>query len=270
MCSRRLAKMLLAGVVFELLGGALHADEKCAKHYEQRVDYLLGCCGDTSTNYPGPLFPGDLDARQRAGLAIEEARRALNVCSEGKSLEYLSLTLDLAGAYLMRADAAVYKSTADRKTDSLRAASRDADSALQILLAFNREHPSEAFRTWDWIANSLSQAGSPWGALVFLSRLPPGYADQGELRRFEGDLLFRLGMEGPAANAYAEWLSSPKVDECALGSFANVALLHQSGFRFSRYSRSENSICGAIGFRFPYYTFVVPAHKVHVEARPSE
>jgi hypothetical protein len=265
MCFRRLVAILLPGVVLVAAVGLLRADEKCATYHEQRVAYLLGCCGDLSVVPPGPLFPGNLDARQRATLAIKEASLSRKVCTEKGTPEYLSLILDMAGAYLMRANATTYTAKADTRTDSLRTAASDAASALQILLAFNREHPSESFRSWKWIATALNQAGSPWEALLFLSRLPPEYAEQGERRRFEGDLFFRLGMEGAASSAYAEWLSASNVDQCALESFAHAALLENSGFRLPQHQRSENVLCETQSFH--YYFFVHPARKAGERAR---
>ena len=254
MYCRRLPVVLLA-VAFVPFRAVLCADEECARYHEIRVAYLLGCCGDVPIGYPGPPFPGKLNAHQRATRAIEEAARARKVCVTKESPEYLSVTLDMAGAYLMRGAA---RSHAERRADSLQRGAEDAASAKQILLAFTREHPSESFQVWRWIATALSQAGSPGEALEFLSRLPPQYAEEGEVHRVKGDLLFVLDDHDAAAGAYSEWLSAPNVDQCAVESFATVAKLEILGFRVPRYQRSENIICQLQSFQ--YYIRLRTAH----------
>ena len=156
----------------------------------------------------------------------------------------------------MRGAAAVH---GEARADSLQRGALDAASAKQILLAFTREHPSESFRTWEWIATALNQAGGPREALLFLSRLPSEYAEQGEVHRVEGDLLFTLGDADAAANAYSKWLSAANIDQCALESFATVAKLEQSGFRLPQHQRPGNVLC--LTQSFSYYVRIRPVRK---------
>lgn len=259
MCCHKFVPVLLACFVLPMQGGGLYGDEKCETYHEERVAYLLGCCGDLGIDYPGPFFPGNLDDRHRATLAIEEAGGALKQCKDKESPEYLSLTLDMAGAYLMRADATMYAANNHTRAESIRTASSDSASALRILLDFERKHPSESFPVWKWVATALSRAGSPWEALQFLIGLPIADAEKGERSRYEGDLLFRLGMRGAAANAYGEWLSSRNVNQCAENSFAIAAILENSGFRSLHYKRSENVLCDPPTDWFSYYIRLGPA-----------
>jgi hypothetical protein len=259
MCCHRLISKFLASILLLGVCGGLQAADQCGPYHEDRVSFLLGCCGDISVYPPGPPFPDKLDDRERATLAIREARESLEICGDKGSPEYLSMILDMAGAYLLRSDAVTEAGNTGTRAERLRRAAADARSALAILLAFEKEHPRESFRVWKWMATALSRTGSPWDALQFLVGLPVGDAEKGERSRYEGDVLFRIGLRGAAADAYVEWLSSAHVNPCAQDSFAMAAVLETSGFRFLRYQRPTNVLCDAAADRFSYYISLGPA-----------
>jgi len=224
---------------------AIAGEARCTAYHEDRVLYLLGCCGDLVANYPGPRFPDPMSEVQRATRALEEigAARMLS-CYSPRHLGAQALTLNGIAARLMRAQALAIRSASE---SDMTIAVADAETAQRELLAFTASYPALAARLWHWIAMSFRRSGHTWEALAFVVRLPKNCCEQSEIEVVEGDLCFELGIDEAASQHYTAWLERSSPDSLCGHSAAlrNAAELRRLGFAIPSAPSGGQGICMA-------------------------
>jgi hypothetical protein len=178
----------------------------CTTYYQERVAYLLGCCGDMEmSDYPGTPFRASMTDVERATAALGEISAAKRTrCYASGGLAAQTLTLNGVGAHLMRARA---RATSLNVND-LSLARIDSDVARQELLAFITKYPALAAKNWYWITMSFRRSGHSWDALNFLAGLPRGCCAMAEKEVLIGDLYYSLDLLASAAEHYSLWLKS--------------------------------------------------------------
>ena len=237
----------------------------CTEYYEERVLYLLHCCGDVQkVTYPGPRFTNDLSDNRRADLALYEINTALRICNEDQhSPTYLSLQLDSAGAELMKA-----RSVAVEGSHPWKEAGTSAESAVVTLKRFYREHRPESASVWKVIEHWLNEGGGPWQALQFVNSLPAACCSAADLARTRGDLFTEVGLKSLAAKAYSEWINiegSPSSCGNEVSSF-NVGILRKGGFDLPVLRQGMEAFC--IDSGYGYYV-ILPHKKPGENTRPA-
>ena len=232
--------------------------QSCAKYHEERVLFLLHCCGDVQKIvYPGPRFLGDMGDKRRAELALGEIKVAMKTCNKDKpDRAYLSLQLDAAGANLMEA-----RSIAVENSHEWIEAGSSASRATAALKRFYLDHPSEAASVWKVIEYWLYESGGPWQALEFVNSLPTECCSKAELARVRGDLFVEVELRALAAQSYSEWIkivSTPPT--CGNEhSLSNVEILRRAGFDLPEFKAAKEAACSNTGFG---YYVILPAKSV--------
>lgn len=247
--SRLSLALLIATLV--AFAGAAQASESlkrdCTQDSGMHIADLLGCCGDVHQSYSGT-------ESGRMTVALVEIRNTLRKgCVNQGSPEYLEILLDSAGAYLARAQATVSEG---RDASAVSAALNDTNKSIGIIQAFLREHPKEASQVWYWIATALQQAGRPWLALEFVSKLDPRCCKKDQINEFRGELLFELGINDAASKAYSEWLSESSDYYCGHSvSLSHVDTLRHHGFVIPKVDEGPQENCIVLSAWVPYVRF---------------
>jgi hypothetical protein len=228
----------------------------CAEYHEERVLFLLHCCGDVQkVVYPGPRFTGDMTDHRRAELALDEIKAAMRACNEDRrDRAYLSLQLDAAGANLMKA-----RSVAVETNPAWNEAASSAEVATAALKRFYEEHPLEAASVWKVIEHWLHEGGGPWQALAFINRLPSESCSAAELAKVRGDLFTEIDLSALAAQSYSEWIKiggTPQNCGNELSLF-NVDMLRKAGFDLPALNVTEEILCTNTGYAY----YVILPHK---------
>jgi tetratricopeptide (TPR) repeat protein len=190
---------------------------------------------------------------ERATAAIREIDAILHKgCMNSKSLVYQEITLDRAGAYLERARA---KQSDGGRRDSTVDALNDANTAVAIVEDFTRKNPKESSYAWYWIAMTLQRAGRPWMALKFISTLDSNCCKIDQIKEFQGELLFELGMYDAASKAYSEWMSRAS-DYCGHAlSLSHANTLRSRGFSIPNVDVGSEDNCIVLSGWVPYFRF---------------
>lgn len=223
--------------------------QSCAEYHEERVLFLLHCCGDVQkVVYPGPHFTGDLTDNRRADLALDEIKAAMKTCNEDRrDRSYLSLQLDAAGANLMKA-----RAVAVEDNPAWNKAASSAGLSTAALKRFYEEHPLESASVWKIIERWLQEGGGPWQALAFINRLPSGCCSAAELAKVRGDLFTEIDLSALAARSYSEWIKiggTPQKCGNEL-SLSNVEILRKADFELPVLNITEEGPCIDTGYSY--------------------
>ncbi len=228
---------------------ASRLQQTCAEYHEERVLFLLHCCGDVQkVVYPGPHFTGDMTDKRRADLALVEIKAATKTCNkDGRDRSYLSLQLDAAGANLMKA-----RAVAVEDNPAWSEAALSAGLATAAVERFSEEHPLEAASVWKIIERWLQVGGGPWRALAFINRLPPGCCSAAELAKVRGDLFTEIDLSALAARSYSEWIKTTgALQKCGNElSLSNIEILRKAGFDFPVLNMTEEASCINTGYSY--------------------
>jgi hypothetical protein len=222
------------------------AERDVCSYYEERVAFLLGCCGDVELGYSGPRFPRFDNRKDRAAAALKEIGIALKQCSNYQSAEHASLLLDRVGADIELSNRLIDSGEYPSSLAAVHQAANHAERAVEQLSIIINSYPKVVSNLWPWIAESFVKAGRPFEALSFLNSLHPSSSDQATFRKMRGDVNFALSAYASAADDYSHWAASTHRSPCRDGiSDANIAYLQNRGFKIatSMTEPSQQSVC---------------------------
>ncbi len=229
---------------------------RCGEYYDDRIAYLLGCCGDQPiVDYPGPTFPDQMGPAERATHALAEIENAKRFRCHGAGSEGANkLSLNAISARLMRAQARSHS----RSTVDLNAAVRDSEQAMLDLQSFVNSQPASAQRIWYWIGMAFRRGGQTWKALRFVAGLPDRCCQSGEKDVFLADLYFDLGIFDAASEHYSAWLKALGSTCGHEASIRNVGELRRRGFHVPPVPTIAPGTCVSGGEWQPTYIAKIP------------
>ncbi len=208
----------------------------CVSEYLERIAYLLGCCGDLPSRYPGPPMPNFLSDVQKASQALKEISLAeRHSCPRVREHDRVNLRLSRVGALAFQARVKYSAEDVTERSDGR----SEAELATRELLALLKASPSVSKKAHLWAAQTFVAVGRPLEALSLLQNEAITCCDvEIDSRRaavLRGDIAFNLGLWALAAKSYSKWLTG--IEEHFLCGHRSAILraeeLRRRGFRIA-------------------------------------